>query len=119
MLEHLNYGKEADSVRSLILENPELPVVIFASTYASYDDETYAHCSDIKAEIGWVLDCDGVRDDRVYTDEDELRDDVAEGVYCDDQFNDLSDGEFDEIVERRMKEYEPFWKKCIVVYVGA
>lgn len=54
-----------------------------------------------------------VNDEYCYTDRDEFQEDL-ENLYSD---FDGSDKEFEQFIENIMVEYEPYWKKCIILYV--
>ena len=103
-----------DELKKLIIENPDLPLLVFASDECNNGDYSYMSC-DCYAVIGEVLDCmQEINDERIYEDRDEFREDL-EYIY-EDQF-DGSDEEFDKLIDSKMEEYEPYWKKCIILYV--
>lgn len=47
--------------------------------------------------------------------ENELR---AYNLGCEDEHSDLSDEEFEAVVEEKAKEYDEYWKPCILVELG-
>ena len=104
---------KTDKLRQLILENPDLPLFVFVGQYAA-SDWAWTACSDVKAKIGEVMDCNPVEDEeRIYTDREEFEDMISD--YYSSDFNG-TDAEYDELVENKLKEYEPYWKKCIILY---
>lgn len=107
-------------LKNLILENPDLPLLVFATDEAN-SGEYCAELASCRCEKGIVLDatkdCWLPCDDRIYTDEDDLQEDISDAL-CDD-WGHLSDAEFDDLVEEKTKALKPYWKDCIVIYVDA
>ena len=103
-----------DELRQLILDNPGVPLLVFAGDDCNSGDYSYMSCSSCSAALGEFLDCmQEVNDERVYTDRDEFQE-ALEDYYSD---FDGSDREFEQFIEDRMMEYEPYWKQCIILYV--
>lgn len=102
-----------DGLRELILQHPELPLLVFAGEDCNSGEWGYMSCSSVKAVIGEYLDCEQTVDDRrCFTD----RDDFQEEMEKNSEF-DGTDEEFTEYIKARMAEYEPYWKPCIILYV--
>ena len=36
----------------------------------------------------------------------------------DNPYNPLNDDEFDDFIDKKLTDYEPFWKKCIILEVN-
>lgn len=109
----------SDELRQLILDNPGVPLLVFAGDDCNSGDYSYMSCSHCSASLGEFLDCmQEVNDERVYTDRDEFSEDLADYLY-DYEYHDWDgdDNEWDAHVERRTEEYGPYWKKCIILYV--
>ena len=107
-----------DELRQLILENPSLPMLVFAGDDCNSGEYTYMSCSGCHAVLGEFLDClQEVNDERVYTDRDEFGEALADHLYY--KYNDWdgSESEWDAYVERRIADYDPYWKPCIILYV--
>lgn len=106
----------ADELRRLIIENPDLPLLVFAGENANDGgDFPYMSCSSVTARVGEFLDYpQTVNECRCYTDRDEFREDVEN----DNADFDGSDREFEQFVENILSKYEPFWKPCIILYVN-
>lgn len=103
-----------DKLRKLILENPELPLLVFAGEDSICGDYSWTACGSIDASIGEFLDCQqDVNDERVYTD----RQDFADDIECYSDF-DGTDDEFDAYIKAKLEKYSPFWKPCIILCVG-
>lgn len=102
-----------DELRELILEHPELPLLVFAGQESNNGEWGYMACGIARAEIGEFLDCEQtVNDERCFTD----RDDFQEEMENNSDF-DGTDEEFAEYIKGKMAEYEPYWKPCIILYV--
>lgn len=103
--------RNCENLKKLIVENPELPLLIFAGEDAWSGEYAYesvnAGYSDIK-EITLYDHQWFDRDDF----EDELRNDMAD----DERYENLSEEEFDEEVTKIVSETE--FLKAIVIYVG-
>lgn len=104
-----------EALRKLILENPDLPLLVFAGEDANIGDCCWMSCACVSAEKGEVLDCEGPNDERLYTDRDYLEDDVGDELY--NEFGKLPDEEYEKLLKERMSKYEEFWTECIIVYV--
>ena len=103
-----------EKIRELIAAHPSLSVVYFVQ--ADCDGE-YGLATHSTAEVGIVLLCKGPNDERIYTDEDELRDDIYSDVCMDPKYNGITDDEYDKLVDAELEKYEPYWEECIIVYL--
>lgn len=109
----------SDELRKLIIENPGVPLLVFAGEDCNTGDYCYTSCSSCSAELGEFLDCmQEVNDERVYTDRDDFSEALADYLY-DHEYHDWdgSENEWDDYCDRRVAEYDPYWKKCIILYV--
>lgn len=108
----------ADELKQLIVENPDLPILVFAGDNANSGDYPYMSCSYVSAEKGEFLDCGQQIDEcKCYTDRDDFADDVANVLVGEERYRDLSDDEFNALVEQTVNEYDEFWKPCILLHV--
>lgn len=109
-------------LKNLILENPTLPLLVFATEDAN-SGEWSKELASCRCEKGIVLDatkdCWLPRDDRVYTDEDDLEEDIQDALADEDEYKSLSDEEFYKVVSEKAKALEPYWKECIIITVDA
>lgn len=107
-----------DELKQLIVENPDLPIVVFAGDSANNGDYGFMSCSRVRAQEGEFLDCEQqINDCKCYTDRDDFEDDVADLLAGEEQYRNLPDDEFNAIVEQTVNEYDDFWKPCILVSV--
>ena len=100
-----------DELRKLILENPDLPLLISAG-----EDSRGFMCTYVNCRIGEFLDCEQeIDDERCYDDREEFTEALIDYYY--DDCIDMSDEEQDEFINKKLAEYEPYWTKCIILHV--
>ena len=108
----------AEKLRQMILDNPDLPLVVRAGEDANSGDYSLMMCSSIKCEIVDFLDCNqNYYMEYVFTDRTEFEETIADSLYLDEPLEGLTDKEYDELVDMITAQYEPYWKKCILVTV--
>lgn len=102
---------DTTELRNLILENPDLPLLIFAGEDAWSDNYPYEQTNASRGEIKTLtMYNDYWMDEDDY--EDRLRDDL-----CDwEEYADLSDEEYNKMIEQKVA--ETVFCKAIVIYVG-
>lgn len=102
-------------LRKLIIENPDLPLLVFAGEDANSGDWSYMSCSYVKARIDEYLDCmQEVDDCKCYTDRGDFEEDLADTL-CDDFKG--TDEEWDEYLSKELAKYDPYWTECIILHV--
>ena len=105
-----------DTLKKLISENPELPLVVLAGEEANNDYYGYMFCSSVTATIGEILDCMQEQDDEhCFTDRAEFREQIEDNLAMSDEWADKTEEEVEAEADRIEAEYEPYWKKCIIV----
>lgn len=110
-------SKSSDELKKLILENPELPVVVLAGEEANGGDYSWMFCSYVSFHIEEILDCDFLDyNDTVFTDRDRLEEKITDDLY--DDYSDGPEEEYDAAVKRKLQELEPYWKKVIAIYAS-
>ena len=78
--------KKSDELKKLILENPDLPIVVLADRDSSSGDYSWTYCSSISFNIDEILDCDFYDyDDAVFCDRDRLEEYIEDMLY--DEYN--------------------------------
>lgn len=110
--------KDSAELRKMIAENPNLPIVVMSSYEACTDEYYWTYCSDVRCEVGEVLDYECPwKEGRVYSDRTEFEDDLAD--YLSDEYEDmdhrLTDNEFEKLLEHQKEKYEPYWHKAIII----
>lgn len=108
----MNIFFDSKRLYSLISDYPKLPLVFHCADYGT--DEDYM-ADRMSSHTGEVLDTEGPDDEKCYTDRDELADDIAYNLGCEDEYSDLPDEEFEAVVEEKAREYDKYWKPCIIV----
>lgn len=107
--------KESDELRKLILENPELPIVVLADEDSVCDYYGWTFCSSISFHIEEILDYDFYDyDDRVFTDRDRLEEVIEDRLY--DEYCEKSEEEYETAIKNKLAELESYWKKVIAIY---
>lgn len=110
--------KDSTELRKAIAENPDLPIVVLVGQDAASDDFGYTYCCNVQCYVDDILDCQcewQTDFETVYTDQSDFEDDLREYLSEQDEYEKLSDEEFDKIVEQEKLKYEPYWHKAIVV----
>lgn len=104
-----------EELRKLIIENPDLPLIVFAGESANTGDYSSTSCSDVRAYIGEILGCENDVCDHICDDRIEFEERLVDKL--DEEYPKLSSEEFDDLLKKRLNEYEPYWEKCIILYV--
>ena len=130
MIEHKPLGyciKSSEKLCKLIMENPNMPIMVKVESELVLDDY-YTHwiAPSISYNIGEVLDCDQtINDERIYTDRIEFEEDVYDWLdntfYADKVMNRETEALDDEVEQKAkeiLAEYEPYWKKVIIINAG-
>lgn len=108
-------AKKSDELKKLILENPDLPIVVLADENSNCEYWGCTFCSEISFRIDEILDCNYYGyNDEVFTDRERLEEKIIDDLY--DEYRGKSDEEYDKAVDRKIKELEPYWKKVIAIY---
>ena len=116
MIHPLNLTKSSDELKQLIAENPDLPIVVLVGRYAALDDYGYTYCTDIHFFIDEILDCTlPFGDDYVYNDRDDFEDALSDYLADCEEYENLSDEEFQTLLTKELSKYEPYWKKVIAI----
>ena len=109
--------KQTDELKKLITEHPDYPIVVMVGTEVVADDTYgwwYAPC--LSFGIGEILDCEqDIDEEKTYIDRDEFEEDLIDKLSWDEIYDKLPDAEFDKIVEQKLNEYEPYWRKVIQI----
>lgn len=103
--------EDTTTLRNLILENPNLPLLVFAGEEAWSGEYAYEQ---VDARTHGVQELTLYKNRWIDKDnyEEELRDDLS----YNEEYKKLSDEEFDEMIKQTVEETE--FCQAIVVYVG-
>ena len=109
--------KDSAELRKMIAENPNLPIVVMSSYEACTDEYYWTYCSNVRCEVGEVLDCECPwKEGRVYSDRTEFEEDLADYLLDTiENSNKLSDEEFNNLVATQKDVYEEYWHKAIII----
>ena len=108
-------AKNSDELKKLILENPDLPIVILANEDSVCDYWGWTYCSSITCYIDEILDCDYYdSNDAVFTDRDYLEEYIADNLY--DDYYGKPEEEYEKAIKDKLAELEPYWKKVIAIH---
>ena len=102
------------NIREMTLKHPEIPLVFLVKVEEFSGDYASEFASEAFAREGEILDCyQDIDELRIFTDrhdfEDSVRDSLPYG---------LTDDEVQAEVAATLAEFEPYWKKCIIITVG-
>ena len=110
-------GESSDKLKKLILENPELPVVVLAGEESWDGCNPWTFCSNISFRIEEILDCDFLDyHDCVFTDRDRLEEKITDDLYAD--YSDGPEEEYEAAINRKLQELEPYWTKVVAIYAS-
>lgn len=102
-------------LRKLILENPELPIVVFAGEYANRGDHYYyQYCTEIRFRIKEILDCD-FYNGYIYSSREDFENDIANKLAP--KYKGKSDKKYKKAIQEEIDMYKPYWKKVIAITV--
>ena len=108
-------SRQSDELKKLILENPELPIVVLAGEEANCGDYNWMFCSCISFHIDEILDCDYLDyNDCVFCNRAHLEEHIENELY--DEYYEKSDEEYEDAIKNKLAELEPFWTKVIAIY---
>ena len=106
---------KTDELKKLILENPELPIVVLAGEEANNGFFGWMFCNSISFHIDEILDYDFYDyDDTVFSDRGRLEEKIEDDLW--DEYHDKSDEEYNAAIKCELEKYEPYWKKVIAIY---
>ena len=102
----------SDKLKKLIAEHPDYDIVMFAGEDANIGDWTWMACTEVRFDIGEILDADYFdTDDSIISDRDRLRDIVENKLY-----GEVDEDHLDEAVDLKIAELEPYWRNVIAIY---
>lgn len=103
--------KDTSILRNLILENPDLPVLIFCGEEAYSGEYGYEQANASKGEIEALT----LYDD-MWLNEEDYRDKLSDDLCDEEEYKDLSDEEYEKMLDQKIAETE--FVKAIVIWVG-
>lgn len=116
MTHPLNLTKSSNELKQLIAENPDLPIVVLVGGEAASDDWGYTYCADVRFSVEEILDCTlPFGNCYVYNDRDDFKDALSNYLADYEEYEKLSDEEFEALFNKELSKYEPYWKKVIAI----
>lgn len=110
-------AKKTDELKKLIAEHPDYEIVVLAGENAWDECHIWTFCSDISFSIGEILDYDVVDDyEYVFDNRDNFQDFLIDRIA--DENPNASDEELEKLLNEKLKEFEPYWKKVIYIYAN-
>lgn len=103
---------DTGELRNLILENPELPLLIFVGEEAYCPDYAYTMAYPNRVEIEELT----LYNDERWVDYDGYKDWLIDDLSDEEKYKNLSDEEYEKMIDEKMEEVE--FVKAIVIYVG-
>lgn len=100
-------------LRNLILENPDLPLIVFCGE-ESYQDNGYAYSMANYSHV--EIENLALYNNEVWFDEDDYRERLEDDLCEEPEYVGLSDEEWDKMIDQNMAEVE--FVKAIVLWVG-
>ena len=111
----IDISKSTEELRRLILENPDLPIVVMSSYEAMSDEWYWTYCSNVSFSIGEYMSYDVFDDGMLEIDRDHFKERLQYKFEDMPECESMSDEEFDKYLDQKYEEYEPYWKKAIFI----
>lgn len=96
----------------IIQENPNLDIVVMASTDELTDEYGSILMEKLNIEVTDIYN--SPRDEIIYFDKDDVIDELRDFLANDEEYIDMSDDEYDKVCEEKAKDY--FYKRAIVIW---
>ena len=104
--------EDTTELRKLIIENPDFPLLFFAGDDA-YVDDGYQYTM-VYASNASIQELTLYND--VWMDEDDYAEQLGDDLAFEEEYKDMTDEEYDEMINQKVNETE--FVKAIVIYVG-
>lgn len=116
------FAKNTDRLRKIILEHPDYPIVVKVDQeVVGNDDYAWWLAPCISFEIEELLDChiDNILDIEVdlnvFFDRGDFKDYIEDVMCCTCEFDDLSDEEFNRVLNEEFHKFDDYWVPAIVI----
>ena len=107
--------QDTSNLRQLIIENPDLPLIIFCGEESWDGEHSYSSASASKGSIQELTLYDDVYD-ATWMDREDYAEKLADDLCDDEEYKDMTDEEYDKMIDQKVNETE--FIKAIVIYVG-
>lgn len=108
-----------NSIKKLIMDNPDLPVILLTNSEVVADDYGSWFGQDMIAYKTKVLVAEDEQTEggeRIIDDPGDLEEYLERALEYDDDYEELTDEEADKRLKEWIKELEPYWTECICIY---
>ena len=114
----INNCQGTDELRTAILNNPTLPIVVLTDSEVVAEDGGYWYGSNISFAIKDLLELQGgyYDDGQIIDDKSDLEDYLNNHLCEEEWTKDLTDDEYSEAVKKEVEKYNKLWTRCIVIY---
>ena len=102
---------DTTKLRNLIIENPDLPLLIFSGEDSWHDEYPYEQADASSGEIKELT----LYNDQ-WMDKDDYEESLADNLCDEEGYKDMLDEEFDNMIKQKVVETE--FVKAIVIYIG-
>lgn len=102
---------DTTKLRNLIVENPELPLLIFCGEESWHDEYPYEQADVISVSIQELT-----LYSNNWMDKDGYAESLSDNLCDEEEYKDLSDYEYEQMIEQKVAETK--FVKAIVIYVG-
>ena len=102
---------DTTELRKLILENPDLPLIVFCSEECNSGDWYYEWTEYVRANIQTLTIYQGM-----WVNEEDYRDRLVDDLCNYEEYENLSDEDYFKMIDQKVAETE--FVKAIVIYVG-
>lgn len=102
--------EDTTELKKLILENPDLPLLIFAGEDANRDGG-YAQ---VQARVNGIEEL--ILHNNKWIEREEFEEELRNYLWLEDEYKDLSDNEYDKMIEEKVENTK--FTEAIVIYVG-
>lgn len=98
----------------LIKKNPELEIVVMASTEELTDEYGWLLLEKLRIEVADIYN--SPTNDYIYFDKEEIVDELREYLSDKEEYAEMTDEEYDKMCEEKAKDY--FYKRAIVIWAS-
>lgn len=103
-----------EELLKLIRENPNLDVIVVASTQELTDEYGWILLEKLRGEVADIYKSPDF--ETLYFDKEEIVDKLRDYLADDDKYASMSDDEYDKMCEEKAKDY--FYKRAIVMWAN-
>ena len=111
----IDFSQDTSKLRELILERPDLPIVVLTDSDVVADGYGWWYGCYISFSIERLILVNKYGEDTTLDDIRDFEEYIENELADMDEYNKLSDDEFNELVKTKVKEYETLWTECIVI----